>query len=347
MDKPIWELSPEEKKEEAKKPPLTSSEIKSPSIQIKNKYFFLSQSLVKEIIDQWDNPIEVCWKKIYHYFIAKDIKREATLPMMYGNYFESLVLGGNADRGKTNEDDIPQKKNGGKKIDQIRVETQAERAKKIIRDQNIIIDPGVNTQVPLARKLDPKSNVVLTSVIDMFPTILNIKGTDNVVGIDLKLTADVNSTFGKYCWGNPDYLDYIQADTYLYQIRNLDLTLSRELFPKYEAEVGYKTIINPTLINLINKDLITFIYWIFGYKKPEEQLHEQVKMIRRHYREPGVLDNRRQRENLIRYKRAFNQINHAKELKYPTNPKYDLCKDCSCRADKQGDCKLYNNIYES
>lgn len=349
MEKPIWELNDSQikeinkKKKEVKKSP--SSSTKSPIIIVKNNYFFLSQSFVKEIIDQWDNTKEVCWKQLNHYYIEKDVEKLQTLPMLYGNYFETLAIGSGIEGKITTEDDIPRKKNGAKKIDTERVEIQADRFKKLCRDKEIIIDKG-NTQVPLARKLDSKSNVVLKGVIDIFPTILQIQGKETLVAIDLKLTSDVNSTWGTYCWGKPEFLDHLQADTYMYLIRNLDINLSKELNPKFEAEVGYDNLNFPTLARLINNEALSFIYWVFGYQKPIEELHKQMRMIKRLYRDPGTNDNKRQRENLIRYKRAYNAILYAKSNKYPANPISSLCKNCQCRADKQGDCKLYDGIEE-
>ena len=108
-------------------------------------------------------------------------------------------------------------------------------------------------------------NVYFIGELDMFPvTLLTDEGLF-LTTIDLKLTADVHSKFGDFCWGSPEYMDHSQAISYQYMVRNLDLELNPHI------EVLEKA--RPGLINHAKNGNIAFFYWVFGYSKlpPENQ----------------------------------------------------------------------------
>jgi hypothetical protein len=175
-----------------------------------------------------------------------------------------------------------------------------------------------------------------------------LKGHARLVAIDLKLTANVNSTFGPYSWGNPAYIDMIQGDTYMYLIRNADVDFNKRFNPEFEDTIGYDKVFTKDIVTLINDDYLAFLYWIFGYKVKMEVLHENNKMIHRLYEDPqGNGGISRQRENLLRYKSVYNEIMYAKSNGYPAMVNSDICSKCECRASKQGDCKLYDGIETS
>jgi hypothetical protein len=149
-----------------------------------------------------------CPYKWYHNWVHKAIPREGTDAMDYGRYFETLVIGGSAHDEGLHE--LPLLKNGKKSAINIRIDEQAGYAISMLQDP----------ECPDYMDLEMYETQVELSNKDM-----NIRGIADITGrlldgrhalIDLKLTADVSSTYGAYSWGEPENMDFFQQVLYGY-----------------------------------------------------------------------------------------------------------------------------------
>ena len=133
----------------------------------------------------------------------------ATEPMCWGNYFETLVIGGGiggAFSFSNHEFGEKMKRSVYKE----RVEEQAKRCKnylkimggKIISRQEyisqVVKNPYTGQEIPIEGTLDIR--------------YLMPGGTPKV--IDLKTTGDSESEFGKFAWGRPEKMDLSQIKHY-------------------------------------------------------------------------------------------------------------------------------------
>ena len=226
----------------------------------------LNQSTCKKFYHN-GNEVEHCPKKILN------AEFEETEPMREGKYFETLFLGGSAKGDAVY--DLPRKQltkkqkeqniineiegkpliKGDKRIVQERIDRQVEIGRKVAAKYNIAIHPGINTQVRVRKEFELDPNVILEGEIDLFPTsILSQKFNRYLLAmIDLKLTGDIDSTWGKYCYGDPDNLDPLQLIYYQYLVRDLNFDLNPHL----------REIITPSTARMINEDLRSYL-WIFN-----------------------------------------------------------------------------------
>ena len=123
--------------------------------------FAVNQSLTKKLIIN-DVRIPICPSNIFHIYILKDVKDADSIYMLYGRYFETLLIGSGAHDQKVF--DLPRKRPtkkqllrdpnaiGEKRIAQIRIESQAEKGKKIIKEKNISVIKNFNTQVVIYKR---------------------------------------------------------------------------------------------------------------------------------------------------------------------------------------------------
>ena len=80
-------------------------------------------------------------------------------------------------------------------------------------------------------------------------------GVFSIAFIDLKLTMDITSTWGDFCWGRPDLLDVTQMICYH--------TLIRGMENEYNDFASYP----PELLKMAGEGSIKGYYWVFGYKE--------------------------------------------------------------------------------
>jgi len=233
--------------------------------------YTISQSLVKKFLKNGDE-LPICPKYIYETAITGNYKEPPTIPRLNGSYFETLVLG--SGRGGHKTLDLPRKKitkdqqaknairiekgleplPGTKKIDQIRIEEQAERF-KILSAQRQIMISEYNTQVPIVKKWDKDPNVFLRGELDIFPTPILGKDGLQMAIIDVKLTGDVDNNFGDFCWGDPFRMDHIQGQMYHYLVRDINPMLNK----------GIRNIVTPAVTRMIDDNRVLFLYWVFSY----------------------------------------------------------------------------------
>lgn len=166
--------------------------------------FILSNSKLHD----WENmcPIEF---KAKH--IDKTIVRdEPTEAMSWGNFFETLVIGGGIG-GAFSFDSVPYGEKMKRSVVYERVKTQAERCKFYLKSHGGKV---VSRQEYICEKLkhpfDDRS-IMIEGTLDIryqFPHS-EVPGV-----IDLKLTGDTETTFGKFAWGSPEKMDLSQIIHY-------------------------------------------------------------------------------------------------------------------------------------
>lgn len=299
--------------------------------------FYITQSLIKVLVDKNLNTMEYCGRFIYHVYVVKTHKRILSDPMLEGMYGEYLILGHNA-KGEVNAPSLRKHiKTGSKRVVQERIEMQADRFNhyySLLYQLNII--PGVNTQVPIFKKFG-KGNVILRGEIDLFPTsYLNDTGL-NLAAVDIKFTGDVNSNFGKYAWGSNE-IDFIQGDMYHFLLRDFDYELNAIHGHNFHKRVGYKNIMTESVKSIIDSEGLIFLYFVMGYKKSD--INNQVKLIERSFRDPKGTDFR-QKELEQRIRMTLGILSHEHQNGWAPNPSPSNCKDCPLRTDLGGPCNEY------
>jgi len=233
----------------------------------------ISQSLIKKFLHNGDER-EYCPRKVGMIDLFKHYRLEETPAMTKGKFFETLCLG--RSRGGETTVDLPRKKlnkaaeasnririrkgelpqKGEKTIDQLRIEDQAQRFRAMCAKYQVVVYED-NTQVPIAARWKNNEDVMLQGEMDIFPTPLLLDNELNAAIMDLKLTADIHSTYGEYCYGDIHNLDLIQAKMYHYMVRNMDPELNPHL----------ENIMTDSLDSLIQKNQMLFVLWVFNYKK--------------------------------------------------------------------------------
>jgi hypothetical protein len=152
---------------------------------------------------------EGCPFKFYHKWFEDAMEYVPTEVMNYGRYFETLVIGGSGhDEGLK---ELPLLKSGKKTSVNLRIDEQAEYCKSILFDEDHPDFLGFKVTGTQVKLRDDESN---------YEGIADIIGEDledaMPVLVDLKLTADINATFGPYPWGSPHNIDYLQQVLYSY-----------------------------------------------------------------------------------------------------------------------------------
>lgn len=302
---------------------------------------YINQSLVKYLTDQYGNTREYCPRYMFDYYLVKTIDGQSD-SMIAGQFFETLCLG-ESTKGKIVKD-LPRKlvsakkkaeliaKNlpviGEKTVDQIRIEAQAERFKVLAEQCQLKLIQGINTHKTIIKDIGDK-RFFLRGETDIFPTTLVYEGESRLAIVDLKLTQDINSTFGDFCWGSAKYMDMIQGDFYLNLVKDLDLELNPHFkqIPKIE-----------TMIDIINQEDCIFLYWVFGIKGPLED-----RKIERLYRDPSN-PSIRQQELKERIRKTISIIEMEEINNFPESPSTDKCKNCPNSKRLGGNCKSSNVI---
>lgn len=303
--------------------------------RIKEGKIIVNQSLIKKIIDRYQNEVEFCPAYIKEVFIKKNklpisLFFEGKCPemesMTKGKFFESLCYGSTTDSDLVL--DLPRSKRkgklfGSKTLDQQRIEQQAERFKLRCKTLNVDIVPGHNIHQVIFKRWNDK--YMLAGEFDMFPIGIYYEEALRLAIIDLKLTTDVHSTFGSFCWGKPQFMDHIQADMYQYLVRNIDLELNPHL----------KDVITDRTQDIINRDGILFLYWVFGYREPLEQ--QEIFVERSYKDENGTMH--RQNDLNERIRKTIAVLEREEQFGWEEKPVQDNCKYCPLNQRYGGSCK--------
>lgn len=175
-------------------------------------------------------------------------------------------------------------------------------------------------------------------MIDVFPTPVLWKGEWKLALLDVKFTGDVNSEFGEFCWGKPEYLDHLQADLYQFILgSDFDINLNKQMNKEFDVAVGYDNIFTPFVRErIINRDFI-FLYVVIGYKK--DDLQNQFKVIeRKFWNAPGSESAVRLRELQERIRKALLVLREYDASGWKPNALYSRCNKCSVSKYNGGPC---------
>ena len=189
-------------------------------IEVKDeeKTYYINSSLIKKFLKK-GTEIDYCAAKVYALYIAKTHKSLPTESMLKGLFFETGCIG--ATQNGEGVYDLPRnKKTGAKSIDQIRLEQQIQVFKSMYKEHDIRIEKD-NIQLKLGKPFGYVNgvNVIIVGTLDIVSPIKFNRTKDEIVShklavIDLKSTKNRHSTFGEYCWGDPQRMDHIQAVIY-------------------------------------------------------------------------------------------------------------------------------------
>lgn len=182
----------------------------------------INQSLIKRTAKRY------CPKKVRAELDGLS-KRTASEAMIKGQYFEYLLFG-----TKNREGRIPvlePKKNGEKKIDQIRIESQVKKFPEILRKYGIEVFGTDRTFSHFMFGTDTHGTWDAYGLIKRIPLI-----------IDIKLTQNVDNDFGDFSWGDFGSMDKIQAEMYMEAGRRMDRLPYDFLFMvfDYQPEPQYR-----------------------------------------------------------------------------------------------------------
>lgn len=287
----------------------------------------LHQSLISRFLYHGDERENICPRQIYNQSIIKKYPYVSE-PMVKGMFFETLALGSAS--GNRIIDDLPRKAlskkqqtenekrkelkqapiKGEKRVDQVRIETQAARFKRLCAKYQVTVFEN-NTQVPIIIPWHKNKDVLLAMELDIFPTAIMTEEGLKMAIIDLKLTAKLDSTFGEYSWGSPQYMDHIQAKMYHYGVR--------QIINNVERNEHLKDILTKPVMNLILNNKIKFYYWVFEYKKEEMR----DKLIEYEW------DSEKEAELHESIRKTINLIEYYEQQEWPAAPDYSLCKECT------------------
>jgi hypothetical protein len=307
-----------------------------PEPEKKKNQIIISQSLIKKVIDKNGNDIPLCPHQLYKNYLADDkIKPLATIPMKYGNYGESLILGATA---KDEEISLPTLNNGKKPIDQIRIEQQAlEYFPRHAMELGISVIKNTNVQIPIYKEY---GGLIIRGVIDLFPTPIIEESGYRLAVIDIKLTGDVNNTHGDFCWGNPQWMDHIQADLYQWILADIDVDLCKRMDPEFDVRVGYDSIFTPHILNLLKARLFSFYYIVMGYQK--SNLKEQfIKIKKEFFERPDYVFLEKELKERIR--KTIARLAMLNQQGWKPEPEYNRCKNCSVSKLNGGTCIYYTS----
>jgi len=298
----------------------------------------ISYSLISRFMDRW-NIIPHCPFNIYEVHLTNNVRFEPNLPMIYGSYFESKVLGTTAN--KMAVIDLPRKEltakqkreniirlaegkepiKGEKRIDHIRIDQQVETAFQVAKKYGMTIVEGHNTQVRIFKRI-PNSDWILRGTLDLFPTPISLNVEHPVTGkktnialIDLKLTGDLDRMIStKTIWNVGATINFTQLFIYAYLLQDVDFELNDRINPGNNL----REIITPFIQTLAENYLILLYYWVFEYKNPALRNTLKETMFT-----PLA---KKEIEELIR--KAIVELSAMEESGYPTMPSYVVCKDC-------------------
>lgn len=182
-------------------------------------WFTISQSAMKDL----ERP-SGCPRKWQETWINRN-RPEPSIYMKEGSYFETKCLGSGAVAGQ-DVMDLPRLKSGEKSTKHKRIDEQVEAFKSLINDELKHSMTEVQRVIKCEYKLPNGTIVELRGVTD-FETI-DDEGTYYVW--DLKLTGDVDTTFGPYPWGDLEMFDFTQPEMYKFILKQSSPKLEPRMF---------------------------------------------------------------------------------------------------------------------
>lgn len=187
------------------------------SMNLAMRPILLSQSLVRAM-DHGREPHQLapgtppqCPRRAKAVYLD-GLTSEPSMAMLQGNFLETLLWGAD---GNGNVVQLPRKGGMQKREVQVRIEKNAWLLKNRWAPAMRMDFQAVHPQIVLG--LGERYH--FRARIDMYTSMLDGDTFHPKVICDLKLTADVNNTFGPFCWGAPERMDDTQPVAYSWAYR--------------------------------------------------------------------------------------------------------------------------------
>ncbi len=196
---------------------------------MKKHRLVITQSLIKELFHNGNElpDHKICFRKIYVKYIL-GIRTGGGITQSKGLLFEDLACDTN-----NNNVSLPRNSRTGRKLtDELRIEQQAQIFKEWKRSVSGTVNE-TNSQIVIYKEWGPDRSILLKGTLDIFPFIHADANTGEMIVsiLDLKFTQDIHSTYGKFCWGEPERMDHLQAVYYSNLVRDIDYNLNDKLNP--------------------------------------------------------------------------------------------------------------------
>jgi len=278
---------------------------------------FISSTLLKALEDANGNEKVFCPRQLYETRITDRIETLRSESMAKGLYFETHTLG----RGRYGHklEELPKTTKGEKTTDNKRIDGQIFNFKQKVKENNLLISKD-NTQLTIIKEYSP--NVFIKINPDWFPVWYNMDGNDELCIIDLKLTKNISSKWGDFCWGDPVHMDHVQADLYWYAVMDIDYKLNDRLVPGNNL----KKIITPEIKERLNNGDHKFLYWVYGYDVDSKE--DNIPLIDQFLELERIPMQLRMNELKQRIDKAIGTLAMLEEEGWSINPSLELCTKC-------------------
>ena len=281
--------------------------------------FVINKSLIGQFMYNGQEEPH-CPYQVFMHYISKEWESKPTESMQKGLFFETLTIGQSADG--TGVTDLPRGKKGNKSVDQIRIEEQALIFNQMYPQYHMIIikeGRNRNVQIPFCTEWkDPKYKnfddlkIYLKGVIDIVSPISVGHYNYNMCIIDLKLTKNRFSTYGKYSWGNVEQMDHTQPLLYSYGTG------------------------------------LPFMYWVFDYQADNDKRGHKFFPVKTQNAEDSADPELQTRYNEFHetIRKTIRYLIQYHNEGWPRKANYDSCKNCIDNPVNGGTCPCSNNIQE-
>lgn len=173
----------------------------------------ISQSLIKFIRYDELGEAQCCPRKLKLEF-AEGVRRDPSLAMMQGNYFETQLLGANRDGTRT--DDLPTTpKTGQKTTTHYRIDDMVQVILgEVVPEYGLDLSGAHQKLIHEMPGLEFRLEANLDLVTPILDPTLDPMNKQELAIVDIKLTEDLGNTFGDFCWGRPERMKLLQAHFY-------------------------------------------------------------------------------------------------------------------------------------
>lgn len=309
-----------------------------------SKEIEISASLMKTFWgkDYTGKDIEksICPRKVYVENILR-LYNITSHAMSSGLYFEYGIYGKTAN-GSDICDDLPRLKlkkkdkdrlrkagipthewKGEKTTDHKRIDAQIEHFFKKAKEHKLYLDDE-NAQVQI--KLKNSSGITIRGTFDIWPTVLMYENElgiyqPTLANIDLKLTKNVDSTYGDFCWGDPNKMDHTQAYLYSFIMRHID----------YKQNPHLNDLIDPITKKLLRNGGCQFLYWVFGIAN--DDLPMQFKQIAVDY------DDDKEKYIIDKIQGTAKLLDYYASTEWDAIPDFNICRTCHLSCHSGGCCE--------
>ena len=204
----------------------------------------ISQTLIKDLFYKGE-PIVHCPYYIYRHRILNDVDNIKSSSMTRGLYVEQQMIGSSAhgdnntimDRNRRSCKDKYRPNCNGcslyneckKTASHEKADYQIELYKRLIKEYDMNIHPGINTQVKIMKTFKNEPDFMIEGTMDIFPVIMFYDDDYSICHVDMKTTGKLDNQFGYFSWGDIDKVDPIQLNVYQYLTHNIDFNLNSHL----------------------------------------------------------------------------------------------------------------------